>query len=79
MAGLVWGAVCRGLSPRGVPRLIAAWISPVAGWLLAQQSYLLLRLLPALMVLAVLRRVRSSRSVRIPISAMLVEAPFGGS
>ena len=58
MAWLVWAGVTTGFRRGEVPLLIAAWMSPVAGWLLAEQSHVLLTpAVLALMLLNVLRRV----------------------
>lgn len=60
MAWLAWAGLVTGFRSGEVPLLVAAWVSPVVGWLLAEQSHVLLTpVVLALLLLSVLRRVHS--------------------
>ena len=63
MAWLAWAGLATGFRRGEVPLLVAAWVSPVVGWLLAEQSHVLLTpVVLVLLLLSVLRRVHSSSS-----------------
>jgi hypothetical protein len=67
MAWLAWAGLATGFRRGEVPLLVAAWVSPVVGWLLAEQSHVLLTpVVLALLLLSVLRRVRSSAPLPTP-------------
>jgi hypothetical protein len=71
MAWLGWAGLATGFRSGEVPLLVAAWVSPVVGWLLAEQSHVLLTpVVLALLLLSVLRRVHSS-------SPTLTASPVG--
>jgi hypothetical protein len=67
MAWLAWAGLATGFRRGEVPLLVAAWVSPVVGWLLAEQSHVLLTpVVLALLLRSVLRRVRSSAPLPTP-------------